>query len=80
MSDAPVEKAEKKEKFGPAKGLKSLPKISSPGHNHRYDIHNEKFAKEDQTFINACERVGVKPTARQASKFRNKKGKAYHGK
>lgn len=64
-------------KFTAVKGLKSLPKVSSPGHNHRYEIHNGKFAKENSEFQDACSKVGIKPTARQASKFRNKKGKAY---
>ena len=75
MSDAP----EKKERAPrPATGLKTLPKMTSPGHNHKYDIHNEKFAKENQEFISACERASIKPTTRQASKWRNKKGKAYN--
>lgn len=38
---------------------------------------NDKFHKEDQQFIKACENVGIKPTRRQASKWRNKKGLAY---
>ena len=74
MSDAPEQK-EKKPR--PATGLKTLPKMSSPGHKHKYDICNEKFAKEDSAFNQACEKVGIKPTARQASKCRNKKGSAY---
>jgi hypothetical protein len=61
-------------------GLSKLPPMKAPGHINRYDISNEKFAKEDQQFQNACSKVGIKPTARQASKWRNKKGLAYHGK
>lgn len=38
---------------------------------------NKKFAKSDEAFRKACEKVETKPTARQASKFRNKTGKAY---
>ena len=74
MSDAPAEKAPK---VKPATGLKTLPKMTAPGHRHKYDVHNEKFAKEDQSFQNACDKVGVKPTSRQASKWRNQKGRAY---
>ena len=38
---------------------------------------NQKFAETNEEFIEACKRVGVPPTARQASKFRNGKGVAY---
>lgn len=47
------------------------------------DITNDKFCKENQEFINACSKASevlgkeIKPTRRQASKFRNKKGQAY---
>lgn len=75
MSDAPAEKKERAPR--PATGLKTLPKMTAPGHNHKYDIHNAKFAAEDSTFQAACDKVGIKPTARQASKWRSKKGKAY---
>ena len=74
MSDAPEEK---QKKVKPATGLKTLPKMSSPGHVHKYDVTNDKFAKEDSAFQAACDKADVKPTARQASKWRNKKGKAY---
>lgn len=36
--------------------------------------------KELPKFIEACEKAGVTPTSRQASKYRNKKGSAYTGK
>ena len=75
MSDAPDEK--EKVKFTAVKGLKSLPKVSSPGHSHKYEVHNEQFAKENAEFQSACQKVDIKPTTRQASKFRNKRGKAY---
>ena len=39
--------------------------------------NNTNFAKNDQNFIKACEEAGVEANVRQASKFRNKKGKAY---
>lgn len=74
MSDAP----EKKERAPrPATGLKTLPKMTAKPHVDRYEIHNEKFAKEDSAFQAACDKMGIKPTTRQASKWRNKKGKAY---
>jgi len=76
MSDAP----ETKQTFSQSKGLKKLPPMSSPGHKHKYETTNATFAKNDGNFINACDKVGVKPTARQASKWRNKTGAAYlHG-
>ena len=31
----------------------------------------------NQKFVDACEKAGVKPTRRQASKWLNKKGSAY---
>lgn len=37
---------------------------------------NREFSK-DKEFIECCERANVKPTARQASKFRNQQGLAY---
>lgn len=38
---------------------------------------NKDFAKDIQVFINACSAVNIPPTARQASKWRMKKGLAY---
>ncbi len=38
---------------------------------------NRKFAKEDEKFQKACTLVEIEPTVRQASKYRNKKGKAF---
>lgn len=40
---------------------------------------NREFAEQDVKFKDACERVETKPTSRQASKYRNKKGLAYKG-
>ena len=37
---------------------------------------NQEFAKTNQDFINACERVEIKPNATQASKWRRGFGKA----
>lgn len=39
-------------------------------------ITNEVFAVQDENFKKACEQASVKPTKRQASKFRNKYGAA----
>ena len=38
---------------------------------------NKEFMKMDQAFINACENVRIKPTKRQASKWRSNKGLAF---
>jgi hypothetical protein len=38
---------------------------------------NREFATTDTTFIKACERVGIKPTARQASKWHRRIGLAF---
>jgi hypothetical protein len=40
-------------------------------------ITHAEFAKTDGLFIKACELAGVKPTTRQAAKYRNKRGAAY---
>lgn len=39
-------------------------------------LTNAAFAETDG-FVKACEKAGIKPTARQASKYRNKRGSAY---
>ena len=46
-------------------------------HIHKYKIHNVQFAQENEEFIERCERVGIEPTMRQASKYRNGKGLAF---
>jgi hypothetical protein len=38
---------------------------------------NKDFAKTDTKFREACEKAGITPTARQASKWRMKRGKAW---
>ena len=40
---------------------------------------NKQFVT-DGAFVSACDKAGVKPTSRQASKFRNGKGAAYKAK
>ena len=40
-------------------------------------LTNRKFSKEDEKFLQACIDASVDSTVRQASKFRNKKGKAF---
>ncbi|MFA5025086.1 MAG: hypothetical protein WC503_01065 [Candidatus Shapirobacteria bacterium] len=40
-------------------------------------VTNKKFVEVDKAFISACEKVGIKPTSRQASKYRAKKGLAF---
>lgn len=40
-------------------------------------MRNKVYAKFNNFFISACQRMGVKPTARQASKFRRKTGIVY---
>lgn len=43
------------------------------------DVTNREYAETDK-FKAACKRAGVEPTPRQASKYRNGKGRAYrHG-
>ena len=38
---------------------------------------NREFAAQDAQFRKACEVVGLEPSVRQASKWRNKTGLAY---
>lgn len=38
-------------------------------------VHKEFTSNPE--FVKACQRAGVDPTTRQASKWNNKKGKAY---
>lgn len=40
-------------------------------------MDNYEFSKTDLLFKKACELAGVKATTRQASKWRNKKGRAF---
>ena len=41
---------------------------------------NKKFAETNQEFIEACQSIDIKPTKRQASKYRMGKGKAFKAK
>jgi len=38
---------------------------------------NKEFASKNEEFQKACEKVNIKPTTRQASKWRMKKGLAW---
>jgi hypothetical protein len=38
---------------------------------------NRKFAEQNEKFKTCCERGGISPSKRQASKYRRKRGKAY---
>lgn len=40
-------------------------------------VTNSEFAETDQSFKSACEKAGLPPTKRQASKWRRKFGTAY---
>ena len=41
-------------------------------------VTNKEFAKENKEFRKVCKTAEVEPTTRQASKFRNKTGRAYN--
>ena len=41
-------------------------------------VTNQEFAKSNDLFKKECELAEVKPTKRQAGKFRNKRGKAFN--
>jgi len=43
-------------------------------------MNNREFAEKDEQFKKCCELAKVKPTKRQASKFRRGKGLAYKAK
>jgi len=38
---------------------------------------NKEFAERDKAFRAACEKVGIPPTTRQASRWRRKRGLAW---
>jgi hypothetical protein len=40
-------------------------------------LTNQKFSEKNVEFLTACVEADVKSTSRQASKWRNKKGKVY---
>ena len=41
------------------------------------EMSNAEYAKTNTHFLACCEKANAKPTARQASKFRNGYGEAY---
>jgi hypothetical protein len=43
-------------------------------------LTNKEFSVKIKTFQANCEKASVKPTRRQASKWRNKKGQAFKAK
>ena len=43
-------------------------------------MSNKEFSVKIKVFQANCEKCNVKPTKRQASKWRNKKGQAYQAK
>lgn len=45
----------------------------------KFETSNREFANTEG-FKQRCENAGVKPTKRQASKFRNKRGSVYNSK
>lgn len=54
-------------------------RVSGPNLQPQHDQNrkaNEGVMNND-VFKNACEKVGIEPTKRQASKFRRKKGAAF---
>ena len=42
-----------------------------------FQMTNKEFANNVQSFNDACRKIEIKPTSRQASKWRMKKGIAY---
>lgn len=62
---------------GGCPAYKKLTKVYKEVKSPKHKTTNSDFAKNDQKFIKCCELAGVKPTARQASKFRNGKGVAF---
>lgn len=55
--------------------------VAKPQHRQReYGTTNKEFAETNVEFKAACDIAGVKPTKRQASRFRNNRGKAFSAK
>jgi len=48
--------------------------------NELLSMSNKEFSIKIKTFNQHCEKCNVKPTKRQASKWRNKKGQAFKAK
>lgn len=40
-------------------------------------ITNQSYSGSNEEFLSVCRTLGIAPTARQASKWRKKKGEAY---
>lgn len=40
-------------------------------------MNNREYAASDREFQEACKKAGISPTQRQASRWRNRQGKAY---
>ena len=68
-----------KKKEDKTKGGQQWVRVSGPDLCERKKINaKENFnRKESPEFVIACEKVGIKPTIRQASKFNRKFGAAY---
>lgn len=49
----------------------------APSNTPKGYVTNKMFAANDENFRACCAEVGVEATARQASKFRNRKGSAW---
>lgn len=64
-------------KVGGCPAYKKLIKVYKEVKSPRHKTTNSDFAKNDVKFIQCCELAGVKPSKRQASKWRNGKGVAF---
>lgn len=66
--------------YGPYNPVHCYPQVNptcwNPSNEKGY-ISNAAFAKADQAFQSACQKAGIEPTPRQASKWRRKTGLAY---
>lgn len=54
-------------------------RVSGPNLDQGNELRNKKNVSRlaDPKFIDACKRINIEPTKRQASKWNNKKGIAY---
>jgi len=56
----------------------SRPFVPSEPVKHKYGFDfNTHFAETNEEFRKCCEKAGIEPTARQASKWRNQRGRAF---
>jgi len=60
----------------PISGRNDLTRKAEDMHNRH---ENAKSTLNSQIFKEACDKVGIPPTMRQARKWNNKKGAAYKG-